>query len=166
MTQLQQQRRWWHPMVKTLASKRPVIWIISRTLHHVDRMVIRMSGGKQTAATILTGMPIVTMTTTGAKSGRPRSVPLMAIPDGEKLVFIASNWGQQTHPSWYHNMRANPQVSISKNGWSEKYLAHEAAGVERELYWHRAVDAYAGYAAYEQRTNDRAIPVMVCTPYA
>ena len=164
MLQQQQPQRWWHPIIKTLASKRPVVWVISRSLHYVDRAVIKVTGGKHSAGTFLSGLLIVTVTTTGAKSGQPRSVPLIALPNGEKLVFIASNWGQKALPAWYHNMRAYPEVTISQNGWEQRYTAHEAAGQERDKYWNLAVEAYAGYAAYRQRAGNRDLPVMVCTP--
>lgn len=164
MAQPQQQQRWWHSTVKRLISKRPVVWILSRTFHHVDRLIIRLSDGKHTAATFMTGLPIVTVTTTGAKSGKLRSVPLVAFPDEDKLLFVASNWGQEAHPSWYHNMRANPQVGISINGQGKQYIAHEAHGSERELYWKQAVDTHPGYAAYKERAIGRTIPIMICTP--
>jgi deazaflavin-dependent oxidoreductase (nitroreductase family) len=164
MAQPQQQQRWWHPTVKRLIAQRPVVWILSRTFHHVDRLVIRLSDGKHTATTFMTGLPIVTLTTTGAKSGKLRSVPLVAFPDGDKLVFVASNWGQEAHPGWYHNMRANPQVEISHNGQSKQYRAHEAIGSERERYWRQAVDSHPGYATYKEHAKGRTIPIMICTP--
>jgi deazaflavin-dependent oxidoreductase (nitroreductase family) len=164
MTQPQHYQQWWHPINKKLASTRPVVWIISRTLHHLDRLTFRITDGKYTAAGILTGLPVVTLTTTGAKSGKARSVPLIGFPDGDKLVFVASNWGQQIHPSWYYNLRANPEATISNHGSDKKYIAHEAAGLEQERYWKQAVDTHVGYAAYKQRANGRQIPIMVCVP--
>lgn len=164
MDRTPQNRHWWHPFIRTLSSTQPVVWVLARTLHHVDRIVLKISAGKHTAATILAGLPIVTVTTTGSKSGKPRPVPLIALPDGDKLVFIASNWGQRAYPGWYHNMIAHPQVTIACGGQSNQYKVHEAAGLERESYWARAVELYTGYAAYAKRVGDRHIPVMVCVP--
>jgi len=107
---------------------------------------------------------MVTLTTTGARSGKPRSVPLIGFPDGDKLVFIASNWGQPTHPSWYYNLRTNPEATISNNGQGKIHIVHEAIGSERELYWNKAVNAHAGYVAYKQRANGRQIQIMVSVP--
>ena len=164
MTQPHYYQQWWHPISKKLAATRPVVWIISKTLHHLDKITYQMSSGRYTAASILTGLPVVTLTTTGAKSGKARSVPLIGFPDGDKLVFVASNWGQQTNPSWYYNLRANPEATISIAGREEKYIAHEATASEQERYWKQAVDTHAGYAAYKQRANGRQIPVIVCVP--
>lgn len=164
MTQMRQNQQWWHPIIKKLAATRPIVWIISKTLHHFDRLIYQITDGKVTAASILTGLPVVTLTTTGAKSGKARSVPLIAFPDGEKLVFVASNWGQQTNPSWYYNLRHNPEATISVTGQEKNYIAYEATGSEHGRYWQQAVDAHAGYAAYKQRTNGRQIPIMVCLP--
>jgi deazaflavin-dependent oxidoreductase (nitroreductase family) len=164
MAQPQQQQLWWHPTIKKLLATRPVMWIIPKTLHHLDELTYRMSDGKYTAASILSGLPIVTLTTTGAKSGKPRTVPLLGFPDGERLMFVASNWGQERNPSWYYNLRANPEATISIGGQDEKYNSYEATGAERELYWKQAVDTLASYAAYEHRANGRQIPIMVCVP--
>ena len=125
---------------------------------------MRLSGGKSTAMTMLSGLPVVTLTAVGAKSGEVRSVPLIAMPDGDNLFFIASNWGRSFHPGWYYNLSANPEATISIKGQTAKYIAHEAAGEERERCWRTAVDNYAGYAAYERRAGDRTIPIMVLTP--
>ena len=65
------------------------------------------------AAALFTGLPLITLTTTGAKSGRPRSVPLVGVPYGERLILIASNWGQAKHPAWYHKvLKAHPEVKV------------------------------------------------------
>lgn len=164
MTQPDQKERWWHSVSKKLTATRPIVWITSRTMHHLDRVAFRISDGKVTATSILTGLPVVTLTTTGAKSGKPRSVPLIAFPDGDKSVFVASNWGQQVHPSWYYNLRANPEATISDDGRVKEYIVHEATGSERERYWNNVVATLAGYAAYKQRAGGRQIPIMVCVP--
>ena len=164
MGQPQLQPRWWHPFIKKLAAKRTVVWIIARTLHHIDNFLIRLSHGQHSAAAFLSGLPIVTLTTTGARSGKQRSVPVIAIPVKEKLVIIASNWGQEGHPGWYYNIRAHPEVTIAHHGSTNGYIAKEVVGSEREPYWQEAVLAYPGYAAYEQRAQERAIPVIICTP--
>lgn len=138
--------------------------LLARTMHHLDRVALWLSHGRFTAATLLTGLQILNLTTIGAKSGQPRTVPLVAIPhrDGQ-LIVIASNWGQDKHPAWYYNILAQPQVTVTQNGRAQAYLARETAGDERELCWQTAVQTYAGYAAYKQRTT-RQIPVILLTP--
>jgi len=138
----------------------------ARVMHHLDKLVLRLSNGRSTAASLLTGLPILTLTTIGAKSGQPRTTPLVAIPFGEsQLVIIASNWGQQKHPAWYYNILAHPQVTVMQNGRAQPYLARETEGAEREACWQTAVQTYPGYTAYKQRTT-RQIPVILLTPAA
>ena len=164
MAQQQRSSHWWYPINKKIASIRPVSLTLAHILHHLDRVVLRASGGSHTAMTILIGLPVVTLTAVGAKSGEPRSVPLMAFPNGDNLFIIASNYGSSHHPGWYYNLRANPEATITIQGKAAKYIAHEAAGDERERCWRTAVNNYAGYAAYERRAGDRTIPIMVLVP--
>ena len=107
---------------------------------------------------------MITLTTIGAKSGRPRSVPLIGIPDGDELILVASNWGQERHPGWYYNLRANPRVIASMNGSKQAYMAREAAGEERARYWQKAAGVYGGYEAYKSRVGEREIPVVILSP--
>jgi deazaflavin-dependent oxidoreductase (nitroreductase family) len=113
---------------------------------------------------MLAGLPVVTLTAVGARSGRLRTLPLVGIPDGEKVVLIASNFGRPHHPAWYHNLRANPEARLTGHGRAGTYIASEVTGPDRERYWNQAVDLYVGYAVYERRTGGREIPVMVLTP--
>jgi deazaflavin-dependent oxidoreductase (nitroreductase family) len=138
--------------------------LLASTMHHLDRWVLRLSNGRSTAATFLTGLQILNLTTTGAKSGQPRTVPLVAIPHADgQIIIIASNWGQDKHPAWYYNILAQPQVTVTQNGRAQSYLAYETTGAERDACWQLALQAYAGYAAYKQRTT-RQIPVILLTP--
>jgi deazaflavin-dependent oxidoreductase (nitroreductase family) len=102
--------------------------------------------------------------TIGAKSGRPRTVPLLGIPDQEKIILIASNWGQNRHPGWYYNVRANPDVRVESEGRELFYTAREVEGAERQGCWETAVQHYPGYEAYKRWTNGREIPVIVLAP--
>ena len=146
--------------VRRVIATRPVTWLLARTIHHVDAAVLRLSGGRTTAAALLSGLPIIALTTTGARSGQPRTVPLVAVPDGDRLILIASNWGQAKHPAWYHNLKANPRVTVTRGGQTRPYLAREAIGEERAALWARAVAVYPGYEGYARRAG-REIPVIV-----
>jgi deazaflavin-dependent oxidoreductase (nitroreductase family) len=147
-------------VVRRIIATRPAAWLLARTIHHVDGAVMRASGGRATASALFTGLPLITLTTTGAKSGRPRSVPLVGIPDGERLILIASNWGQASHPAWYHNLKANPEVAVTRGGETRSYVARELAGVERKAAWAQAVALYPGYRGYAKRAG-REIPIFV-----
>jgi deazaflavin-dependent oxidoreductase (nitroreductase family) len=159
-----QKLKWWQLLVHKVASSRPGVWIMSRTLHRVDPLVIRLSNGQRSLTSILSGRPVVVLTAIGAKSGLPRSVPLIGIEDGEKVVLIASNYGCPRNPGWYYNLCANPEASLSIRGKTRTFIAREADEEQRELYWSRALALFAGYAAYEKRTGGRTIPILVLTP--
>jgi deazaflavin-dependent oxidoreductase (nitroreductase family) len=154
----------WQRLNHRVASQRLVAKVFSLIFHHLDRPVIRLSHGRTSVTSWATGLPVVTLTTVGAKTGAMRSVPLIGIPDGDRVILIASNWGQAHHPGWYINLRAHPQAELLRAGRTGKYLAHEATGPEYETYWNRAVGLYVGYAAYKERTGGRKIPIMVLTP--
>lgn len=149
--------------VRRLMDTRPAVWVMSRTIHHVDSAIMRVSGGRYTAGSLLSGLPIISLTTTGARSGQPRSVPLVGIPDGDRLILIASNWGQARHPAWYHNVKAHPAVTVTRGGRTRGYVARELTGPAREAAWGRAVALYPGYRGYAQRAG-REIPVIVLEP--
>lgn len=153
-------------LVQRITSSRPGVWLFSRTAHHLDRAVLRLTGGRHTLSSLLAGVPIITLTTIGAKSGESRSVPLVGVLDGEQVALIASNWGGPRHPAWYHNLRANPRATVTIGGRSWVCLARPASEGERERYWRAAVRLYPGYAAYARRTGGRVIPVMVLEPAA
>lgn len=145
-----------------ITASRPGAWFFARAMHRLDRLLLRLSGGRWSLPR-LAGLPVVTLTATGARSGRPRSVPLIATPDGERMILIASNWGQARHPAWYHNVRAHPEVTVTVAGEQRRYRAQEVIGAEREAAWAKAVAGYPGYNAYRRRAG-REIPVVLLEP--
>ena len=150
--------------MRSFAAIRPVSWLFARTLHHIDRPVFRLTGGKHTFASLVTGLPVVMLTTTGAKSGEKRTLPLLGLPDGERMVVIASNYGQLHHPSWYYNLLAHPDATLSVGGETQKMVAHQVEGDERERLWRRGLQVYPGWRGYERRAARRRIPVMALSP--
>ncbi|RMD51356.1 MAG: nitroreductase family deazaflavin-dependent oxidoreductase [Candidatus Thermofonsia bacterium] len=139
---------------------KPVSLVLARLMHWLDKLVYRWSNGRFSATSLVAGLPLIMVTTIGAKSGQPRTMPLLGIPFDDKLGVIASNWGGQKHPAWYYNMKANPHVQVSVNGRTEKYTAREIFGKEKEAVWETAVRIYPGYNAYQARAN-RPIPVLL-----
>lgn len=150
-------------LVQRVASSRWGAWLAARTLHHVDRLLFRLTNGRVMAAQFLGGLPVFFVTTTGARSGRLRTTPLIVVPDGRRLILIASNWGGKRHPAWCYNLRAHPQATIAVKGVQRRYTAREAHGEERARCWETAVSLYAGYAVYARRTP-RQIPVFLLEP--
>ncbi len=132
-------------------------------LHHLDWFVLWASRGRSTLTGILTGAPVVMVTTTGTRSGLPRTSPLLAIQDRAQagsFALVASNWGQPHLPAWYFNLKKDPRAVCRMNGRAATYLAHEATGEEYDRFWRSAVETYFGYTLYKQRAG-RRIPIMV-----
>ena len=153
--------------IQKVASSRPGAWFFSLTEHHFDKAVLKLTNNKATMTRILAGFPVVMLTSTGAKSGLPREVPLLGIQDESepnRIAFIASNWGKGKQPAWYYNLITNPRATVSISGQIGDYIAHEADGEEYEKYWQSALDIHKGYSLYQERAGDRHIPIMVMTP--
>ena len=138
--------------------------IASRILPPIDKAILKRTNNRTSLTSLLSGIPVIVLTTTGAKSGQPRTVPLLGVVKNEDVFLIASNWGQAKHPSWYYNLRANPQAHLAFNGIKGMYIARDATDGERESYWGEAVDMYAGYAEYKKRIKTREIPMFILSP--
>ncbi len=157
--------RWWQSIIQRLAAIEFISsGILSKYLHRWDAAVLKWSNGKKSLTTRLTGLPVVVLTTTGARSGKTRTVPLAGYPDGENIILIASSLGSLQHPAWYYNLCANPQVQLSIDGQTGNYNARIAAKSEWERYWQLALDYYPGYQVYEERTGGREIPIFFLEP--
>jgi len=164
---VQQDQPFFYSAMIKLGSSPPGAWLFARIGHHLDGILLRRSGGRMSITTLLSGVPIVSLTTTGAKSGLPRTLPLIAIRDpneANNIAFIASNWGQGPNPSWYYNLKANPRAICTIDGREIDYLAHEAAGEEYDRYFNIGSRIYQGYPKYQQRNSNRQIPIMVLSP--
>ncbi|MEV5600492.1 nitroreductase family deazaflavin-dependent oxidoreductase [Streptomyces sp. NPDC052299] len=119
------------------------------------------SGG--TEGTTMRGMPVIVLTTVGAKSGKIRKTPLMRVEHDGRYAVVASQGGAPTHPVWYHNLKADPRVELQDGPERRDMTAREVTGAEKEQWWERAVDAFPDYADYQKKT-DRQIPVFVLEP--
>jgi deazaflavin-dependent oxidoreductase (nitroreductase family) len=111
------------------------------------------------------GRSLLLLTTTGARSGRARTVPLVYSTDGDRIVIIASKGGEPTHPDWYHNLVANPIVTVELPGESFQASATVAKGAERRRLFDQQAALMPFFAEYE-RTTAREIPVVVLEPIA
>ena len=116
------------------------------------------SGG--TEALTLRGVPVVILTTVGARSGKLRKAALMRVEHEGVYAVVASMGGAPKHPVWYHNIRANPRVELQDRAQKSDMVAREVTGDEKALWWDRAVAVWPDYANYQART-DREIPVVV-----
>jgi deazaflavin-dependent oxidoreductase (nitroreductase family) len=149
--------------VRVTAAWKPLSLFYSRTLHHIDRLVFRLTRGRATFVSCVAGLPIVMLTTRGAKSGRHHTCPLVALPDGDRLVVIASNYGQRRNPAWYHNLCANPRATVCFEGVTREMVARELEGEERDRHYERGIEIYPGWTTYRTRAAHRRIPVLELT---
>ncbi|MFC3889885.1 nitroreductase family deazaflavin-dependent oxidoreductase [Lentzea rhizosphaerae] len=109
------------------------------------------------------GKPIVLLTVRGAKSGKLRYTPVMRVEHDGSYAVVASKGGAPEHPTWYHNIKAHPELVLQDGTVVKDYVAREVDGAERAEWWERAVAAYPSYAEYQTKT-DRQIPVFVLDP--
>ena len=118
------------------------------------------SGG--TKGNTLRGMPIIVLTSIGAKSGKLRKTPLMRVEHKGEYAVVASLGGAPKNPVWYNNLKKSPHVELQDGPVKRDYMAREVTGDEKTVWWERAVAAYPDYADYQKKT-DREIPVLVLT---
>ena len=118
------------------------------------------SGGSKGTTLLDTGLPVVIVTTRGAKTGKVRKTPVMRVEHEGSYAAVASKGGAPEHPSWYYNLRAHPDVELQDGTEKWAMTAREVTGDERAAWWERAVAAFPPYAEYQQNT-DRLIPVFV-----
>lgn len=116
------------------------------------------SGG--TEANTLKGVPIILLTTKGAKSGKLRKTPLMRVEHEGEYAVVASLGGAPNHPVWYHNIVAEPLVELQDGPTKRDYNAREVHGDEKATWWQRAAAVWPDYNEYQKKT-DREIPIFV-----
>jgi len=132
----------------------------------VRDQVALFEGSGGTKGTTLRGMPVIILTTRGAKSGKIRKSPLMRVEHNGTYAAVASLGGAPKHPVWYHNVVADPRVELQDGPVRRQDMtAREVTGEEKALWWARAVEAYPDYADYQKKT-EREIPVLVLEPAA
>ncbi|MFJ9729372.1 nitroreductase family deazaflavin-dependent oxidoreductase [Streptomyces sp. NPDC101209] len=110
-----------------------------------------------------TGLPVIILTTRGAKSGKIRKTPLMRVEHDGAYAVVASQGGAPKHPVWYFNVKAHPHVELQDGAVKQDMLAREVTGAEKGLWWERAISAYPPYEDYQRKT-EREIPVFVLEP--
>lgn len=139
-------------------------WLFANVLRRLDGPVHRLTGGRHTAASLLSGLPVVQLTTTGARSGLARTVPVLGVPTPDGLAVMASNFGRPQQPGWYHNLRADPRATVTVRRRTTSVRAVEARGAAREEAWRQGLRIFPGWAAYERRATGRSIPVFLLVP--
>jgi deazaflavin-dependent oxidoreductase (nitroreductase family) len=111
----------------------------------------------------LGGRPVIVLTSLGAKTGKLRKIALMRVEHDGEYAVVASLGGSPHNPNWYHNLVKNPHVELQDGAMKHDYLAHEAMGDEKAVWWERAVETWPDYANYQKKTT-RQIPLFVLEP--
>jgi deazaflavin-dependent oxidoreductase (nitroreductase family) len=137
-------------------------WMAPRA-HRVDNAILKLTNGKYTLSEFL-GWNLIQLTTIGAKTKQPRTLPLIALFDNERIALIASSFGRKHNPAWYYNLKAHPECEVQWNERTGTYIARETSGQEYEKYWQLGVSSFAGYEKHKERAAHRHIPVMVLEP--
>ena len=154
----------WQQTIMRLAATRPASWLLARWLAPFDRTVLRITRNRTTATQVLTGLPVLTLITTGAKSRKTYRTPLVYVRDGKNFILIATRFGHSRNPNWYYNILADPHVEVHVDGVTYHCKGSEVGSLEREWYWEKAVERYPGYKTYQIRAGDRTIPILKLTP--
>ncbi len=146
------------------ASTKAGAWLFSKLAHRVDGRLLAMTHGRTAVATLMAGLPIITVTTTGAKSGLPRPLPLLGIPMDGDLALIGTNFGQTNTPGWVYNLEADPTGSVSYRDRTVDVTARRASLQETEAALTAAAQVYPGYDKYRERITGREVKVFVLSP--
>lgn len=135
----------------------PVQWVRDQVA------LYESSGGMRGNTSPDVGLPVIILTTRGAKSGKIRKTPLMRVAHEGAYAVVAAQGGAPKHPIWYFNVKAEPHVELQDGPVKQDMRAREVTGVEKSQWWERAVATYPSYAEYQGRTS-REIPVFVLEP--
>lgn len=144
-----------------LASTTVGAQVISRVMPAMDTFVMKVTGGRATFNEAASGLPTIHLTTRGAKTGLSRTVPLVAVVDGDQLAIIGSNWGRPQHPAWVHNLLADPRATVARGRHRLPVTARELTGPDADRVWQHARAVYRGFRTYPTRTRGRTIRVFL-----
>jgi deazaflavin-dependent oxidoreductase (nitroreductase family) len=144
--------------VDATSTRRLVRRTVMKTLTGSHNAVYRASGGQ--VGGHLKGMPVLLLTTTGRKSGKSRTTPLLYIEDGASFVVVASNGGSDYVPAWWLNLERDPNAQLELGRKHRAVIARKASPDERERLWREFTSRFDGYAKYATRTS-REIPVVI-----
>jgi deazaflavin-dependent oxidoreductase (nitroreductase family) len=151
------------PIVRRLMQagvSKPGTWYVKNVSPRIDPILARATKGRVSSIPVL---PILLLHHVGAKSGQARVTPLVYFTQGDEVVVMASNYGGKKHPAWFHNVKANPEVTLQSRGREGRYRARVPEGEERERLWELAKRHSIAYSRYESIT-DRTIPVVMLSP--
>ncbi len=150
-----------HRAVRSVAGSKPGAVFFSKTIQPIDGAVHKLTGNTTTATELLAGLPVVYLTTVGRKSGQPRRTPLIAVPIGDDLALLGTNFGGKRTPGWVFNLEAEPRVKIGYRTTEIDVVARSATADEFEAVFAAGGSIYGGYTKYRERVDGRDIRVFV-----
>ncbi len=142
--------------------ERRIVDGVIKYMSRANAWLYRKSGGR-IGGKFFEGTDVCLLTTKGRKSGQPRTVPLLYLRDGERVVVVASKGGSDKHPLWYLNVEADPAVTVQIGGDVQSMTARTAEPDEKAAIWPQLVEYYSGYQDY-QDVSPRDIPVVILEP--
>lgn len=147
--------------MQRVAATRLFSWLFPRTLYRFDPTLHRLTGGRITVPSLLAGLPVILLGTTGAKSGQLRTMPLIGVPFGEDLAVVGTKDAQARTPGWVHNLQAHPEAQVTWRGTTTPVRARPASALEVLRVWETAGDVYRGFSAYRSRIQHREVKLFV-----
>ncbi len=150
--------------VHSVAASRPGSSVVSRILPSLDTWVQRLTHDRHSAPSLLVGLPVLDVTTTGRHSGLPRTSHLIAIPYGGTLALIGTNFARRATPAWVHNLEADPRAAVAYRGTTVRVMARPATDDEVAGVLSRSEEIYVGYRRYQARISARRLRVFVLDP--
>ncbi len=150
-----------HRAIHRILGLRPVSAVLRLITGPLDRAALRLSRGRGTASDWIAGLPPLWLTTTGAKTGKPRITPLYGIPIGDDLALMGTRFGYRTTPGWVYNLEADPRAEVTYRGRTLPVTARHATESEAPQIWRMAEGIYPGYRSYGQWASHRRIRVFI-----
>ena len=146
--------------LRAAASTAPASAVLARTLRPADALLSRWGAARTGASGLLVGLPVVTLTTTGARSGLPRAVPLIPVVTEAAFAVLGTNFGGERTPGWAINLEARPEAEVAFGDRTVPVRARVLEGAEREQVIEAASAVYAGFGRYVVRASHRRIRVF------
>lgn len=145
-------------IVERIGGTRQFLRVAPKIVPPIDRFVHRVSGGRMTMTSLY--LPTILLTTTGRRSGEPRTAPLATLPDGERWIVVGSNFGRQNHPAWTHNLLANPEATVAFKGSSYPVTARLLSEEEKQAMWPRIIKLWPNFNKYSEYSGGRELRVF------
>jgi deazaflavin-dependent oxidoreductase (nitroreductase family) len=163
-TRIHRGPEWYLSLIQRVGGARWFTWLGAHVLTRLDKLLYPRFHGRLVSAGPQV-LPLLFLTTTGRRSGRSRSTPLVYLPDGDDLVVVASNWGQRHHPNWSSNLLAQPHARLEVDGRGRSVVARLATPDERARLWPKLLEEFPPYQTYANR-GGRELRIFVLSSEA